>query len=75
MADTEMDLVASLTTEGPQFEESWAKFMFNMDESQRLRAANQDEILLVLQAGSKCMGTGWTTGKASKALFQLSGVP
>ena len=75
MADTEMDLVASLTTEGPQFEESWAKFMFNMDEAQRLRAANQDEILLVLQAGSKFMGTGWTTGKASKALFQLSGVP
>ena len=70
----EDNLVASLTQEGPQFEASWSKFLFNVPEALKLREKEKELVLQVLQAGQRYLGTGWTTGKASKTLFDLSGV-
>ena len=49
--------------------------MFNLDMALQLkRSTSQEAVLTVLQAGLKYSGGGWSTGKASKALFAVSGV-
>jgi hypothetical protein len=73
MTAMETDLVNSLTQEG-EFEQRWAHFMFNMTEAMQLKLAKPEEIMAVLAAGSKFAGTSWSTGKASKTLFQHSQV-
>ena len=69
----ETDLIARLTVEEHR-EQAWTSFMFNVDEALQLRNATKDEVLAVLAAGGKFGGTGWSTGKASRTLFGLSGV-
>ena len=69
----EKDLIAKLTSEGAEFETTWTSFMFNMVQAQKLKKAKTEDILNVLRAGLRFKGTGWTTGKASKALWQISG--
>ena len=74
MAAMDVDPVPSLTQEGPEFEAKWGNFMFNLPEALQLQKATPEEILAVLKAGSRFQGTGWSTGKASKTLFQISKV-
>ena len=75
MAAMDEDLVASLTAVGPQFEATWMKFLFNVPQAMRMKTnATQDQVLAVLLAGQKWNGGGLSTGRASKALYDLSGV-
>ena len=48
--------------------------MFIMEEALQLRKASPEQIVEILLAGSRVTGSGWSTGKASRALYQLSGV-
>ena len=70
------DLLAALTKQGPQFQDHWSKFMFNMDMVKTLKKdkVNKEKIIELLSAGSAYLGGGWTTGTASKVLYELSGV-
>ena len=70
----EDNLLAALTTAGPEFDQHWASFMFNMDQAKKLREKDKEDILKVLAAGARYTGAGWSTGRASKALYDLSGV-
>ena len=75
MAAMEEDkLVASLTQEGPQFEVTWSSFLFNVNMALKLKEKPKEDILAVLAAGARWSGAGWNTGKASKVLWELSGV-
>eukprot|EP00667_Euglena_gracilis_P011756 EG_transcript_12027 len=64
-----------LLGEGQPFEEGWSKLMFNLEAAKELRAQPADQIALLLLAGARFTGRGWSTGKASRALYQLSGIP
>ena len=70
----EDNLVASLSQEGPQFESNWAHFLFNIELALRLKEKNKEDVMAVLTAGGRWNGTGWNTGRASKVLWDLSGV-
>jgi len=73
----DLDLVTSLTQEGPAFQGNWANFLVNVDQAMYLKNKKdmkKEDILAVLMAGQRFTGTGWTTGRASKKLFDLSGV-
>jgi hypothetical protein len=74
--EMELDAVASLTQDGPHFEQSWGHFLFNVDAAMNLKKSvrPKEEVLGILLAGARYQGTGWTTGRASKALYDLSGV-
>ena len=76
MMDMENQLVRELIEESERFEEHWKDFLFNIDKLVELRASSLDKTLAsaVLAAGQKYGGSGWTTGKASKTLYELSGV-
>ena len=67
-------LIQSLTQEGPNFEANWALFLFNLEMALKLKKKTKEEVMAVLQAGSQWTGTGWNTGRASKVLWDLSGV-
>jgi hypothetical protein len=45
--------------------------MFNMEQAHLLKQAKAEEIMAILAAGSKFTGTGWSTGRASKALYEI----
>ena len=68
------ELISKLTSEGAEFESTWASFMFNMTQVKVLKEkASKDDVLQVLAAGTRFSGTGWSTGKASKAFRKLTG--
>ena len=70
----DIDLVDNLTKEGANFESTWSNFMFNATQALQLQTATKEQILAILQAGNKFSGLGWNTGKASRVLYNLSGV-
>jgi hypothetical protein len=70
----EDNIVNSLTIEGPDFERSWSNFLFNVPQALKLREKEKEQVMQVLLAGQRYSGTGWTTGRASKTLHELSGV-
>ena len=75
MTEMEQDnLVPSLSQEGPQFESNWSQFLFNIDMALRLKEKSKEDVMAVLTAGGRWNGTGWNTGRASKVLWDLSGV-
>ena len=74
MALMDLDLVPALTQEGTSFESHWSSFLFNIPQALMLKTkAKEEEIKAVLSAGAGFQGTGWTTGRASKTLFEVSG--
>ena len=50
--------------------------MFNIDMAMTLKNQKppKEKLIEMLTAGSAYLGGGWTTGKASKMLYDLSGV-
>ena len=70
------DWASALTTQGENFQDHWSRFMFNMDAIVNLQTKQvpKEKILEILQAGSAYLGGGWSTGRASQTLYQLSGV-
>ena len=60
---------------GPQFKASWARFMFNLDLALKVKTSGLENAMAVLAAGLRYAGQGWTTAKASKVLYELTGVP
>ena len=72
----QQDIVEALTTQGPQFQDNWSKFMFNIEMALQMREkkVTKEKILDVLTAGSAYLGGGWSTGRASKVLYDMSGV-
>lgn len=66
------ELFAALTTpENPQFEPTWATFIFDID---KLKTLLNKDMLKILNAGLQFNGGGLSTGTLSKRLFQVSGV-
>ena len=76
MNSIELDILGALTQEGAHFEASWSKFMFNMEDALSLKKpeVTKEQVVAILLAGARFQGTGWSTGKASKVLYDLSGV-
>ena len=72
----QVDLVAALTQQGSQFQDSWSKFMFNIEQAMELKKKKvaKEKLLEILTAGSAYLGGGWSTGKASKILYEMSSV-
>ena len=70
----EDNLVETLTVDGPDIETSWSNFLFNVSPPMNLKEKAKELVLKVLQAGQRYSVTGWTTGRASKTLYELSGV-
>jgi hypothetical protein len=70
----EDNIVEALIGEGPAFEHAWSTFLFNVPMALKLREKEKEMVLQILTAGQRYAGTGWTTGRASQTLFQLSGV-
>ena len=70
----EDNLVASLTAEGPKFEVNWMEFLFNVPKALQLKEKDKESVLQVLAAGQRYTGSGWTTGRASRTLYESSGV-
>jgi hypothetical protein len=71
-----VDVVGALTTQGDHFQATWSRFMFNIEMAMDLKKkqVSKEKIIEVLNAGSAYLGQGWSTGKASKRLYELSGV-
>ena len=80
MASMDPDLVTSLTQDGPQFEANWATFLFNVDQAMYLKERRMkeeikdDDIMNIVLAGQRYTGSGWSTGRASRRLHELSGI-
>ena len=52
---------------------TWSSFLFNVAAVRSL--GNPPEAGAILAAGDQWRGEGWTTGKASKALYEITAVP
>ena len=59
---------------GEAFDEAWSKFLFNLDKLLELKSFGGDRLLQVLQAGARYTGCGWTSSRASRVVFELTGV-
>ena len=76
----DLDIVTSLTEDGPQFEGKWCNFLFNTEAALYLREKKakaelkDEDIVAILAAGQRYTGSGWSTVRASRRLFELSGV-
>ena len=60
--------------DGELFDRSWAEFIFNIKQLDVLRNCGEDTVQAVVSAGLRYAGAGWTTSRASKELFNLTGV-
>ena len=71
------DWIAALTQQGPAFQDTWSKFLFNLkvvlDLKQNMNL-DKEKVIEMFNAGAAYLGFGWSTGRASKALYDLSGV-
>ena len=57
----------------PEWSQTWSWFLFNVPAVRQL--GNPPEAGAILVAGDQWIGEGWTTGKASKVLYDVTGVP
>ena len=55
-----------------EFNDSWSEMFFNVSMVKALAAEVKDPCLgaQVLGAGERWRGSGWTTGKAARAVYQ-----
>ena len=58
-----------------QFQATWSEFLFNIDEARRLQSIPSSDAQAVLNAAPQWLGGGWTTTRASRVLYSLTGVP
>ena len=54
---------------------AWSNFLFNVEMAQALKDLSAEQAGVLLQAGSKWAGSGWTTARAFKQLQATVGVP
>ena len=54
---------------------AWGTFLFNVPLARSLGGISAEEATVLLQAGCKWAGNGWTTSRASRALHSLTGIP
>ena len=57
-------------------DEAWRSFLFNVEQARRVRDALEDKTAAaqLIGAGRSYSGTGWTTSKAAKALYETTEV-
>ena len=72
-----MDLVQVLQNPDHQdFEQAWSSFFLDVNRVQALPGqVTADQARALIQAGQRWSGAGWNTSRASKALWNLTGVP
>ena len=69
------ELVQALTSvEGAAFSKCWAEFLFDTDKLQKVREAGQEALTAVVTSGMRYTGIGWTSSRASRTLYDLTGV-
>ena len=71
-----MELRSLLAEEGEEYNTAWKLLMFDLGKVLELKALIPDLATAnaLLQAGSRYTGVGWCTSRASRALYQASGV-
>ena len=69
-------LEALLNPESMEFSETWSTLFFNVEGVCRLVSHSKDPAIgtRLLGAGAKWEGAGWTTGRASRAVYAATGV-
>ena len=65
-------IVDKLTAGDP---ETWSQFLFNIDIAKQIKTIEKDVGLAILASGVNWSGAGWTTGSASKRLWDLLKIP
>ena len=73
MADTQITAIIDKLTQGDS--EAWSNFLFNIDLAKRLKQLDALLAPAVLQAGVAWTGGGWTTGSASRKLWEVVKIP
>ena len=71
----EMNNPLSLALIGEENEATWSSFMFNVAQAQSLGQLPREDALRLLDFCARYTGSGWTTSRASRALFELTSVP
>jgi len=72
---TEMNNPLHLALIGEENQATWSIFMFGVTQAQSLGQLPREDALRLLGFGACYTGRGWTTSRASKALFELTNVP
>ena len=71
-----MDLLNALKdSSNPGFNVAWTQFFLNPDSVRTLKTLNEATVTELITAGAHWTGAGWNTSKASKVLYNLTGVP
>jgi hypothetical protein len=68
------NIITKLIAEGPDFESTWADFVFNIPKLKQLQDLEKNRVMELLHRGLQFAGGGLNTGTLSKKLFQISGV-
>jgi hypothetical protein len=69
-----LKLFQDLVREGPEAQEEWSKFLFNIPAALSLGALSSEESYQLLAQGVKWLGGGWSTARSSRLLHELTGV-
>ena len=72
---TEMNNPLYLALIGEENETTWSRFMSNVAQAQSLGQLPREDAWRLLCFGARYKGSGWTTSRASRALFELTNVP
>ena len=60
-------------TSGPEWSATWSSFLFNIEAVVSL--GTPSDPTAIITAGEKWEGEGWATSRASKVLYEATGVP
>ena len=62
--------------EEPEGAKAWGEFLFNIPAAREFVAkVSKEAVSLVLSQGQKWNGMGWTTSRASRVVYELTGLP
>ena len=66
--------VQNLTGDGEGFEAAWSEFLFNTNLLKTLKDAGKESLSSIVTAGLRFQGQGWSTLRASRRLWDLTGI-
>ena len=71
--EVDYDLVATLTNQGPGFQEAWSNFMFNMQWALSLKKkeVQEEKIIDMLAAGAAYLGGGMDHGACFQGALRI----